>query len=68
MNAAIVQRPRPTLPAINLLLAGAALVVSAIAVADHAGSSTTIQTKPSVTVSVPHTSAHTCVRKVHPTC
>jgi hypothetical protein len=68
MSTAVVQRHRPILPALNLLLAGGALVVSAIAVADHVGSSTPTTTKPGVTISAPRTSAYDCVRKVKPVC
>ena len=69
MSTAVVQRHRPILPALNLLLAGGALVVSAIAVADHVGSTTAAQSKPGVTVSVSHTPpVADCVRKVKPVC
>jgi hypothetical protein len=69
MSTAVVQRHRPILPAFNLLLAGGALVVSAIAIADHVGSTTPTQTKQGVTVSVSHTPSVTgCMRKVKPTC
>jgi hypothetical protein len=69
MSTAIVQRRRPILPAFNLLLAGGALVVSAIAVAESVGSTTSTTTKPGVTVSAPHTPPVTnCMRKVRPTC